>query len=102
VTVKNMRTADRYEVDLEVELGIGDSWETARARNASLGGVFVQTVQRLAAGTKVRVRLRVPGQREALDAIATVRWQDDVGVGLQFDGLRAKDVYALGKYFESR
>ena len=31
---------------------------------------------------------------------ATVRWSDDKATGIQFDGLRARDVWALNKYFE--
>jgi hypothetical protein len=31
---------------------------------------------------------------------ATVRWGDAKGVGLQFDGLRARDVWALNEYFK--
>ena len=30
---------------------------------------------------------------------STVRWSDAKGVGLQFDGLRARDVWALNEYF---
>ena len=38
--------------------------------------------------------------RVAIETGATVRWSTDDSVGVQFDGLRAKDVWALGKYLE--
>ena len=37
---------------------------------------------------------------EPIEVGATVRWSDDKATGLQFDGLRARDVWALNKYFE--
>ncbi len=38
--------------------------------------------------------------REPITAGAIVRWHDAQGIGLQFDGLRALDMWALNKYFE--
>ncbi len=49
---------------------------------------------------RVRIAFAVPGY-ERIDAPATVRWGDIGGSGLQFDGLRAKETWALGKYIES-
>ncbi len=49
----------------------------------------------------MRVKFRVPTQKDMIDVGAVVRWTDDQGFGVQFDGLRARDVWALGKFFES-
>jgi hypothetical protein len=97
---KNTRTAQRFDVDLEVEYKTGESWSRTRARNASLGGLFLDDAA-LPSGSKVLMRLRLPTLKDPIEVGGLVRWQDGAGVGVQFDGLRAKDVWALGKYFES-
>ena len=98
---QNTRSADRFIVELDVEYRAGeaDPWTTARTRNASLGGLFLDQTS-LTVGTRVQMRVRLPGQLVEVGGL--VRWQDGTGVGIQFDGLRAKDVWALGKLFESQ
>jgi uncharacterized protein (TIGR02266 family) len=99
----NNRISQRYEVDLRVEVqDASGGWREGHTRNASLGGLFLMTSDRPAAGTRVPLRLHLPGGKAPLEVVGIVRWSDDVGVGVQFDGLRAKDVWALGKYFDSR
>lgn len=98
---QDTRSANRFIVELEVEHRAGEAepWKTAHTRNASLGGLFLEETA-LSVGAKVQMRIRLPGQ--TLEAGGVVRWQDGTGVGVQFDGLRAKDVWALGKFFESQ
>ena len=96
----NNRSTHRFDVALEVEYRTGDRWYRATTRNASLGGLFLDETD-LPIGQKVVVKLRLPTQKEPIEVGAVVRWQHDAGIGVQFDGLRAKDVWALGKYFES-
>jgi hypothetical protein len=86
-------------VDLEVEVGSGERWSRTRARNASLGGIFLDAAD-LTPGNRVLLRVHLPGH--TVEVGGQVRWQDAAGAGVSFDGLRAKDVWALGKYFESR
>jgi len=42
----------------------------------------------------------VPKVGHAIEIGATVRWADSNGIGLQFDGLRARDVWALNEFFK--
>ncbi len=99
--VNNTRTTERFVVALDVELFVDGAWHEARTRNVSLGGVYVVTPRRLgAAGGKLILRLHVPGTAAPMEAEAIVRWQDLGGGGLQFSGLRAREVYTLGKYLE--
>jgi hypothetical protein len=57
-------------------------------------------VKRLPMGERVTVTFAVPTMEEPINTGAVVRWSTDDSVGVQFDGLRAKDVWALNKYFE--
>jgi uncharacterized protein (TIGR02266 family) len=88
-------------IDIEGE-GISFSGNT---RNLSLGGVFIDTDQRLPFGSKVSLRFTVPTAPETIQVDGQVRWIEAEdgqvrGIGIQFAGLRAKDVWALNKYFE--
>ncbi len=68
--------------------------------NLSLGGALVSAGSRLAMGQKVQISFTIPTTPEPVEVGAVVRWSDDKATGLQFDGLRARDVWALNKYFE--
>jgi PilZ domain len=68
--------------------------------NLSLGGALVSAGVKYAMGARVVISFVVPTQPDAIEVGATVRWSDDKATGLQFDGLRARDVWALNKYFE--
>src|SRR5436853_455328 len=83
------------DIDLEVYLelpGSGVGWQPSRTRNVSLGGVFVNTEARWPVGTKLHMQLRLPSGA-MVEGEAIVRWPDGKGIGLQFDGLRAKDIW---------
>src|SRR5262245_23080129 len=99
--MQNKRGATRYECELPVELKVGEQKVVSTTRNLSLGGVFVVTDLKLPFGTRVSVRVTLPNQKEPIEAAGAVRWTDPGGLGVQFDGLRARDVWALGKFFES-
>jgi len=93
------RQNQRFEVNLPVAVKHGDKALTARALNASLGGLYLELEDKLALGARLHVRFEVVGH--AVESAAVVRWHGDRGLGVQFDGLRARDVWALEKYFKS-
>ena len=106
----NRRSSTRHVVDLAATLTvvtpppsavglIAGTVEECRLVNLAVGGAYILG-RRLPMGTRVRIAFALPGQ-EKVDAPATVRWGDIGGSGLQFDGLRARETWALGKYLES-
>ena len=68
--------------------------------NLSLGGALVSAGMKFSMGQRVQISFAIPTLEDAVDIGATVRWSDDKATGLQFDGLRARDVWALNKFFE--
>lgn len=104
---ENRRSATRHEVaiDVTVRLAAGASPAGAPAtiettiENLSLTGAFLVLEQRLAIGSRVTLQFRIPTLDRPIETAATVRWSNDQGAGLQFDGLRAAEVHALGKLF---
>lgn len=99
MSAADKRTSTRHTVSLSASLSVEGKPATCTIVNLSLGGALAET-SKLAMGQRVTISFKVPTIEESIDVGATVRWSDDKGTGLQFDGLRARDVWALNKYFE--
>jgi uncharacterized protein (TIGR02266 family) len=81
--------------------------QVGHSRNISLGGMFVETAEPLPVQTTIQIRFRVPTQPEPIDVTGEVRWVErggdghTAGMGIRFHGLRARDVWALNRFFQS-
>lgn len=96
----NRRTSTRHTVSLTAQLTIDGKPRSATLLNLSLGGALVDAGDRLAMGSRVQITFRIPTVEDPIEVGATVRWTDGQGVGLQFDGLRAREVWGLNEYFK--
>ena len=101
---ENRRTASRHEVAIAVTVFVpGESFESkleSTIANLSLGGAFVLLDERLSIGTPMKVRFRIATRDQPIEIGAVVRWTSNEGAGIQFDGLRAAEVFALEKFFD--
>ena len=81
---------------------VGEERHVATTRNISLGGVFVETTTPLPLQTRLQIRFRIPTQSEPIE----VRWVEPAGeeqlpgMGIRFQGLRAREVWALNRFFQ--
>jgi hypothetical protein len=98
---ENRRSSTRHDVTLPVTLIVAGVAHESTIQNLSLGGALIALGQRLPMGERVQVSFRIPTQQEAVEVGGSIRWSAETGVGVQFDGLRARDVWSLNKYFES-
>ena len=96
----NRRSSTRHAVTINAQVTVEGTPTEANVVNLSLGGALVEVGTRCSMGQKMQIRFRVPTQEDPIDVGATVRWSDAKGVGLQFDGLRARDVWALNEFFK--
>jgi hypothetical protein len=97
----NRRSSTRYAVSIAAKLAIGESPGTdCTIVNLSLGGALVTATRRYAMGQRTHISFKLDTSEETIDVGATVRWADTSSVGIQFDGLRARDVWALNEYFK--
>ena len=99
------RSARRYDRRVPIDFAHEGSSFSAHTRNISLGGVFIETDHTLPFGAKISLRFKVPTQTEMIEVEGQVRWleMDEGrlrGLGVRFEGLRARDVWALNKFFE--
>jgi Tfp pilus assembly protein PilZ len=96
----NRRTSTRHTVSIATQVSIDGQLRDATMVNLSLGGALIETGSKHAMGSRMNLVFRVPSVDHTIEVGATVRWSDAKGVGLQFDGLRARDVWALNEFFK--
>ena len=96
----NRRTSTRHVVSLAGQLGVDGAPQSITLVNLSLGGALVTAGMKFSMGQRVTITFSIPTIEHPIEVGAVVRWSDDKATGLQFDGLRARDVWALNKFFE--
>jgi hypothetical protein len=97
----NRRSSTRYPVDIEATLTVGEQTLEVQLINISIGGAFIGGIDRMGMGTQVQISFRIPTHDEPIAVAATTRWSTELGVGVQFGSLRAREVWSLNKFFES-
>jgi len=98
-SVDRRRVHERYECSLDALIRAEDEVLEVRVSNISLGGAYFESEKSLPLAAEVRVELDIPGAEMRLEAEATVRWHKPGGFGVQFKSLRAREVWALNRWF---
>jgi uncharacterized protein (TIGR02266 family) len=81
----NRRSSPRVVLGIPIQYRFGNTIAAALTLNLSRGGLAVRTTSPLEAGSAIRVRFRMPGSKQDIDAEGRVVWADRrVGMGLQF------------------
>ncbi len=99
------RTDPRHDRRVPVELSATGRTRTATTKNLSLGGMFVETAEPVPARTPVALTFKIPTLPEPITVSGEVCWaltQPDSsgrGMGIRFSGLRARDIWALSRFF---
>jgi uncharacterized protein (TIGR02266 family) len=100
------RIDPRYERQLDVEVVSDGKKQTSRTINISLGGLFLESATPLEMGATVQLKFKLPTQPEPVEVAGDVRWvvkkdAASAGIGIRFQGLRARDVWALNQFFQT-
>jgi hypothetical protein len=72
----------------------------ARARNISLGGMFIETDRPAPFRKALVLELALPGIAELARIECTVRWTSPEGMGVQFGVMGARETHGLVKLLE--
>jgi Tfp pilus assembly protein PilZ len=98
----NRRIQTRHVVAMPITLTIDGTPNSCSCTmlNLSLGGAQVVANTKFSMGQRVQISFHVPTMAEAIEVGGTIRWSNAEGIGVQFDGLRARDVWALNEYFK--
>jgi type IV pilus assembly protein PilZ len=96
--VVELRRYQRANLDVPVEFVAKGSQERigGRAKDISLGGMYVLTDTPLAFGAELVIHVTLPGQRAPFALPAVVRWaRGGDGMGLQFGLIGARETHAI-------
>src|ERR671911_89264 len=97
----NRRGSPRVVLGIPVAYRFGNTIAAALTLNLSKGGVAIRTMSPLQAGSKVRVRFRLPGSKRDIEAECRVAWSDcRVGMGLQFEKVQSIDQAAIDEFVD--
>jgi PilZ domain len=98
--MRDNRRFHRRPVDLIATLIVdGGAAQSCRIKDLSIGGASI-AIGALPLGVRVRLAFTLPSG-ERIDTAGTVMWSDRVGVGVRFDGLRARETWALGELLDA-
>jgi uncharacterized protein (TIGR02266 family) len=82
----NRRSSPRVVLGIPIQYRFGNTIAAALTLNLSHGGIAIRTTSPLEAGSKIKVRFRMPGSKRDIDAEGRVAWSDRrVGMGIQFE-----------------
>jgi uncharacterized protein (TIGR02266 family) len=88
----NRRAGPRAILGIPVQYRFGNTIAAALTLNLGGGGVAIRTTSPLDAGSKIRVRFRMPGGKHDVEVEGRVVWSDRrVGMGVQFETLDPGD-----------
>jgi PilZ domain-containing protein len=99
----DLRSTTRRPVELAAQIQVGHRVVDCRLINLSMGGAFVVgPALALPIDSRVMLYVELPMTVGALAAPCSVRWSSPDGCGIQFDGLRAMDAWAIGTFIHRR
>jgi type IV pilus assembly protein PilZ len=95
--VVELRRYQRAPLDVAVEFAPKGSSERqqGRAKDISLGGMFVHTAHPSPFSTEIVVHITLPGQKVAFALPCVVRWTGADGMGVQFGLIGARETHAI-------
>jgi hypothetical protein len=95
--VSDLRRYERAHIDVPVEFAAKGSSRmcAGRAKDISLGGMFIVTAEPLDFSAELVVHVTFPGQPRPFDLPAVVRWVGDSGMGVQFGLLGARETHGI-------
>src|SRR6516165_9870546 len=86
----NRRSSPRGVLAVPIQYRFGTTIAAALTLNVSRGGIAIRTTSPLERGSKIRMRLRMPGSKRDVEAEGHVAWSDRrAGMGIQFNRVNA-------------
>jgi len=73
-----------------------------RAKDISLGGMFLETPEPLPHNAALVIYVTIPGEKAPFALPGIVRWTRPDGMGIQFDLLGARETHAIAEYTRSK
>lgn len=96
-----VRAEQRTELFVELAFTSVAGSGVGYAKNISLGGMYVETMDPVPFNATVTLHMPLPGFPDLVDLSAVVRWSDETGMGLQFGTMGARVTHALTELVKS-
>jgi uncharacterized protein (TIGR02266 family) len=92
------RESPRKPCFLAVDYQAEDSTYTKNILDISTGGVFIETIEPIAAGQEITLNFAFPESQEPLKVSGEIIWRNPKGIGVKFVGITDQQVDRIKKY----
>jgi len=106
-----VRAAERYDLEVKVDLESVHHFYTGLTQNISAGGLFIATHALKKIGDRITLKFTLPGNAESVTVETEVRWirentalmrAEGTGMGVRFINLSAEASAAINKFLQDR
>ena len=108
----NVRAAERFDLEVTVDLESDHNFYTGLTQNISSGGVFIATHHLRRIGDRITLKFTLPGSAKMVEVETEVRWirensalqraEGGTGMGVRFINLSAEAKTAIDAFCEAR
>ena len=108
----NVRAAERYDLEIKVDLESEHNFYTGLTQNISAGGLFIATHHLRRIGDRISLKFQLPGIDTPLQVDTEVRWIREnsaltradgaTGMGVRFINLSPAATAAINQFLSSR
>jgi len=109
---QNVRAAERFDLEVKVDLESEHNFYTGLTQNISSGGVFIATHHLRKIGDRITLKFTLPGSEKVLAVETEVRWirensalmraDGGTGMGVRFINLTPEMSAAINSFVQSR
>jgi hypothetical protein len=100
--VHEKRAHARVPINADVACEVsGGATINARAKDISIGGMFIESEEPVTFGTQVSIVLRLPKTKVDSRLPGIIRWIKPGGFGVQFGLLGARETHAISELLKS-
>jgi len=106
------RNAERFDLEVEVDLESDHNFYTGLTQNISAGGLFIATHHLRRIGDRITLKFQLPGSDQPLAVETEVRWIREnsslqrvdgaTGMGVRFINLAPEAAAAIQKFLQNR
>jgi uncharacterized protein (TIGR02266 family) len=106
------RHAERFDLEVKVDLESDHNFYTGLTQNISVGGLFIATHQLRRIGDRLKITFSLPGTATPLTVETEVRWirensslhrvDGSTGMGVRFINLSADATHMIQAFLQSR
>jgi Tfp pilus assembly protein PilZ len=100
------RINQRHDVEIPVTIDFNGNLKDSTITNISVGGLYIDGPHKYLNKEIINLTFNLPTLKKPFSVDTVVRWieredGDVIGIGVQFVGIKAIEVWALTKYFSS-